>query len=91
METRKSISLNEGWKTWLGMIKKRKRQHLMIPRGNWYGFPITGRTIRDIGENPTGTFTERPGIGNSWSLQHRKKEFIPSWHLAEQALMQMCI
>ena len=64
METRKSISLNEGWKTWLGDDKKAKETAFDDSRGNWYGFPITGRTIRDIGENPTGTFTERPGIGN---------------------------
>ena len=32
METRKSISLNEGWKTWLGDDKKAKENGIGIPQ-----------------------------------------------------------
>lgn len=78
METRKSISLNEGWKTWLGDDKKAKETAFDDSAWKLVRVPHNWEDYQGYRRKSHGTFTERPGIGNSWSLQHRKKEFIPS-------------
>lgn len=91
METRKSISLNEGWKTWLGDDKKAKETAFDDSAWKLVRVPHNWEDYQGYRRKSHGNLHGTAWYRKQLEPAAPEKEFIPSWHLAEQALMQMCI